>query len=118
MPLPGCSPSHRIESRHENNFHDPDCGQLLPLKCFRKAAFYSAVQEAVQKCVPEHPSVDAAGAKSVDAPSFTVPMVEFVKHEDEKNYLDDIRMEERFLKLAEAVEKRRVGVENGVLTKK
>lgn len=43
-------------------------------KSFRSTAFYSAVGDAVQKCVTEPPSVDAAAVKIIDAPSLSAPV--------------------------------------------
>lgn len=53
-------------------------------KDFESAAFYSAVEQAVQRCVPEPLSVDTVATGMVDAPSFTVPVAKLVKHEVEK----------------------------------
>lgn len=40
----------------------------------------------------------------------------FVKHEVEKSTLDMAKMEERFVKLAETVEERKIKIEDGILT--
>lgn len=56
-------------------------------KGFRSATVYSAVEEAVHKCVPELPSVLAVHTKLVNDLTFTVPVATFVKHEVKKNLL-------------------------------
>lgn len=66
------------------------------------------MEDTVHKCVPEPPSVDVVAAELVDTPSFTVPVAKFVTHEVEKNSLDKANMKREFVKLTEAVEKRRL----------
>lgn len=59
----------------------------------RSAAFYSAAEDAVHKCVPEPPSADAVAAKLVDSSSFTVPVTNFIKHEVTENSSDKPQIE-------------------------
>lgn len=47
------------------------------VKGFRIAAFYSAVEEALQKLIPKFPSVDAVAAKLINVTFFTVPVASF-----------------------------------------
>lgn len=53
-------------------------------KGFWSADFYTSVQEARHKFVTEPLTVDTLAAKLVIAPSFTVPVANFVKHEVKK----------------------------------
>lgn len=59
----------------------------------RSAAYYSAVEEAVQECKPASPILDAVEAKLVEAPSFMVPVGKFVKHRGKENSVDKTKME-------------------------
>lgn len=54
----------------------------------------------------------------VDGHSFTVLAARIVKHEVEKRSRDKAKMEERFVKLAEAVEEKKIQMINGILTKR
>lgn len=78
-------------------------------KGFWNDAFYSAVEKAVQKRVPKPPSVDAVAARLLDGPTLTVSSAKFVKHEVEKSSLDKAEIEERFVRLVEAVAKKNQG---------
>lgn len=84
---------------------------------FQSATLYSAAEEAVQKCAPEPPCLEAVAAKFADALSFTLPVAKFVKDEVEKNSLNKGRTEEQFVKLAEVVENYKIKIEDGILTK-
>lgn len=84
---------------------------------YRRAAFYSVVEEAVQNCVQEAPSVVAVPTKLFDAPSFNVPVAIFVKHEVERNSIDKTKMKERFVKLAEDVVEKKIQIEDRIPTK-
>lgn len=86
-------------------------------KAFRSAAFYCTVEEAVQKCGSEPPSMDAVVARFIDVPSFTVAVAKFIGHEDEKIALDKTKMGALFVKLAEAVEESKLKVADGTPTK-
>lgn len=83
---------------------------------FRSAANYFVVEQAVQKCVLNHPSVDAAAAKLIDVPYLTIHMATFIKLEFEKISVDKARFKKRFPKLAKAVEKKKFKVEDGTST--
>lgn len=85
---------------------------------FRSVAFYSAVQQAIHKCEPKHPSVDAGAAKLVDSLSFTVASAEMFQHEIEKSSLDKAKIEKRFVLLAEAVREEMIKTGDGNLTRK
>lgn len=86
-------------------------------KGFRSAAFYSPVGESVNKCVSESLSTEAVAAKIVETPASTITVVKFVKREVEKNSVNKIKMEERFVKLTEAVEEKTMRIENGKPTR-
>lgn len=62
------------------------------------------------------PSVDAAATKLIDAPSFSVPVAEFIKHEIEKKSVDKSKMEKRFVKLAKAFEEQKIKIEDEIPT--
>lgn len=47
------------------------------------------------------------------APSFTVPVAKFFKHKVETNFLHKAQMENRFVKLSEPVEEKKIKVEDG-----
>lgn len=68
----------------------------------------------VQKCLSEAPSIDAVLTKLVAALFFTVCFAMFNKHEAEKNTLFKDNMEERLVKLAKAVEEKRIKIEKGL----
>lgn len=87
-------------------------------KRFRGTAFYSAVDEMRYTCVPEPPSFDTVSTKLVNTLSFTEPVATFVKHEIEKSSLDKGEKEKPFEKLPEAVEEKKINIENGILTKR
>lgn len=87
------------------------------VKSFPCADFYSAVQEAAHKRVPEPRSLDTVAAKLIGAPSFTVPVTKFVKQEVEKNSVDNTKKGKRFVKLAEAVEEQKIKVEDEIATR-
>lgn len=74
-------------------------------KGFWSATSYCAVDAAVPKGVPAFPSVDPVAAKLVDSASFTVSVAKFINHAVEKNSIDKVETEKRFMKLTEAVER-------------
>lgn len=45
-------------------------------------------------------SIDAAAAKLIDPPSFTVFVAKFINHEIENNSLNKAEIKKRFVKLA------------------
>lgn len=61
-------------------------------KGFQGAAFYSAVEEEVHRCVPEASRAETLATNPVDAPFFTGPIARFVKHAVSKNFLDKAEM--------------------------
>lgn len=71
----------------------------------------------VHNFVPEPSGADAVATKLADAPSFTVPVDKFVKHDVKKNSLDEAKMEKRFVKLADAAEEKKIKVEGVILTR-
>lgn len=76
------------------------------------------MEEAVHKRVPESPSVDAVATELVDAPSFIVPAAKYFKHEVDDNSLNKAMIEKRFVKPAEAVEEKKIMIEEGIPTKR
>lgn len=87
-------------------------------KGFPSATSYSALEEAVFKCVAKPLSGAAVASKLVDALSFAVPVAKYVKQEVEKNSVDKAEMEKRFVKLAEAADEKKHYVEDGVPTRR
>lgn len=75
------------------------------------------MEKPVQKRVPESPCADAAQVKIFDAHSFTVPVTKFVKHEKEKKLFHRAKMEQLFVKMAEAIMETKIKVEDAVPTK-
>lgn len=66
------------------------------------------MEEVVHKCVPETPNIDDIAAKLVDASSSTEPVPKFVNDEVKKNSLDNTKVTERFVKLAEAIDEKKI----------
>lgn len=54
----------------------------------------------------------------IDAPALTVPVAIFVKHKVEQSSLGKAKREERFSKLAEAVDEKEIKINDGGLTKR
>lgn len=76
---------------------------------FRGAMFYSPVEKALHNCVSEPLSIGAVAIGLVDALSLTIPVAKFFKHE--------VEIEEMFVKLAEAVQEKRIKIEGCIPTK-
>lgn len=88
------------------------------VKGIQSATFHSAGEGGVHEYVADPWSTDAAAAKLVDTSSFTVTVSKLVIHEVEKRSLHKTNMEEPFVKLAEAVEQRKMKVEDGIPTRR
>lgn len=58
--------------------------------------------------MPESTSVDVVCVTLVDCASFTVSVAKFVKHKVEKNFIDKTMFEKPFVKLAEAIKKKKI----------
>lgn len=72
-------------------------------KVFQSFAFYTAMEQAVHKCVLELQTFDAVLTQMIDAPASTVNVSKFFKQEVESSFLEKNEVEERFVKLGEAV---------------
>lgn len=57
----------------------------------------------MQKCAARPHTVDDVTTRTIDAPFCSVPMTKFVKHESEKNPLEEAKMKEHFNELAKIV---------------
>lgn len=87
------------------------------VKFFLSTVFYSAVEEPVNKCVPEPQSVDAVATKMIDSQALTIPVPLFVNHKLEKSSLDIAEMTERLNRLIEGVEEKNIKIEDAIPTR-
>lgn len=85
------------------------------MKGFWGAVFLMA-EDAVNNCVSEPLSVDAVAAKRVGLHFLIVPVAKYLKHEVEKNSLGKVNTKERFAKLTQPVEEKKVKVGGGIPT--
>lgn len=85
-------------------------------KAFQSATFYTAVEKAVHKCISKYQSVDAVTTRMIGAPASTVSVVKFIKHDVEKNSIENANMEEHAVKLAEVIDEKRTEEENRIPT--
>lgn len=108
QPEPGIKPGHK------SSFRDLYRGQQSSnqsfLECYH---LFGSDIGSTQVCTRD-PEVDAVAAKLVDAPSFSVHLTKFVKQEVETNTLHKAKTKKRFLKLAKAVEEKKIKVEGGI----
>lgn len=88
------------------------------VKCFQSTTFSSAVENSVNNFVPHPLRVDAVTARLVDDPFVTVPVDKYFKHEFEKSSFDKVKTEERFGKLAEALQNKKTKKEDWNPTKR
>lgn len=63
------------------------------------------------------PSVDTVVTKLRDAPSFTLLVDKFVKHEVENNSIEKAKMEELFVKPAEVAKEKKSKIEYWIPTR-
>lgn len=69
-------------------------------KAFRCAAFYLAVEAALDKFVCNSQRVEAVATRMIGDPVFTVLVAKDIKREVAKSYFSETHTDERFNKLA------------------
>lgn len=80
---------------------------------FQSAAFQTAKEFAVYKCVVESPVVNPFETCTIDTPTFTVFEAKYFQHEIEKKLLEKANWEERFINLCKTVDEKKSKQEDG-----
>lgn len=118
MPLLRCKQSHGIKPGHENDFRDSNSGQTSPGQRAAKCRlFFGSGRGGTHVCSKTFKLCRSRG-KNSRCPSFIVRVAKHVKREVEKSSLDEPKVVERFVGLAEAVEEKRAQIKLRIPTKR
>lgn len=87
-------------------------------KPFQTPPFYVVSKQVVYKCVPKLRIGDIVETQRIDVSIYTTPVAKFIKREFEKSSCENANIEERFVKLVEARDEKKIKEEDQILTKK